>query len=214
MVVIEKLGISALLMPSQLFSVLINRSRSADIPGPGSGAEHHGLTDLLLFGTYGHCHRLQVHANQGSANVNTSLCPDSLDGYGVVERIPGRYRKAAACVGLGHHIDDLIAPLLGCFPLYDQSPVQMLTALDCQMDPVFPENRGYTGKYRLRRFQGRALADLLSNDLTGGAPDHKQGARPHICLFQQLCYHISSLLHNLFKHKHHPFLAEFFGIRP
>ena len=48
--------------------------------------------------------------------------------------IPGGHRDGAAGLGLGHHIDDLIAPLFRGSPFQDQCPVQMLTALYRQLD--------------------------------------------------------------------------------
>ena len=56
------------------------RPFAADEFGAGSGAEDVGLTDLLQGKAHGNGHFLQVHTDQGTADIQTGFGADMLPG--------------------------------------------------------------------------------------------------------------------------------------
>ena len=108
----------------------------------GAGAQDICFADLGKAQPHRHGHPLQVHADEGAADVDARVGADLLHGHRVLEVLPAGSGPAASGMGPGHHAHFLPAVFFRSFPLDDNGPVQMLTALRCQPDAVFGQHRG------------------------------------------------------------------------
>ena len=63
-----------------------------------------GISDF--FGPYPHrySHILQMHADQGIADIQARMCYDMLHSHRMFERFVSNRRKGASRLGLGHNI--------------------------------------------------------------------------------------------------------------
>ena len=89
-------------------------------------------------------------------------------------------------MGPGHDTHFLPAVLFGGFPLHDNGPVQVLTALCRQPDAALGQHRRNACVDGLCGLQTAVLADVPAHDLAGRATHHEHVAFFQLCLFQQL----------------------------
>ena len=147
-----------------------------------------------------------MHTNQRTANIDTGFGGDSFYCNRIGESIPCSHRKAAACMRLRHYIDNLISAFFSNFSFQNESPVQMLTALNCQMNTLLLQNRIDACKGCLCCLHGGTLANSLADHFAGRTADHKKGTGFQLCLLQQLSYHCTCLFCNIFVHIEATFL--------
>ena len=89
-------------------------------------------------------------------------------------------------MGTWHDADFLPAVFLSGFPLNNDRPVEVLTALCGQPNTVFGQHRCDAGVNSLCSLKARVLADVAADDLAGRAAHHKDIALFQLCLLQQL----------------------------
>ena len=131
-----------------------------------------------------------MHADQGVSDIDPGFGPDMLHRHRIGHLLIGRGGKGTARLGLGHHIDCLIAVFLCRFPFQDQRPVQMLTALSSQINSLVLEHLIKSLKHDSSQIRIGERSDPVSGDLTAGAADHHQVTEFQIGLLQKfLCDH-------------------------
>ena len=82
-----------------------------------------------------------MHSDEGASDVDACVGADLLHRDGVFELLPAGGGPAAARMGTRYDADFLPAVFLSGFPLNDDGPVEVLTALCGQPDAVFGQYR-------------------------------------------------------------------------
>ena len=148
-----------------------------------------------------------MHSDEGASDVDACVGADLLHRDGVFELLPAGGGPAAARMRTRHDADFLPAVFLSGFPLNNDGPVEVLTALCGQPDAVFGQHRCDAGVDSLCSLKARVLADVAADDFAGRAAHHKDVALFQLCLGQQLRHSLPrfglDLLFELFRHKKH-----------
>ena len=139
-----------------------------------------------------YCHPFQVHANQGAANIQSRISANLLHCHRVLHGCINCRGKRAAGVNLRHCVDNLIALTAGNFPLYNQSSIQVLTALRRQRNSLFLQNRIDSLQHCLGDLQTAAFSNVDTGNFTGAASNHQQ-----LSFFQTGC--LNKLMDNMLR---------------
>ena len=146
-----------------------------------------------------HGDALEVHADQGAADVESGVRADLLEHNRVVKGAVGGGGKGAACLGLRHHADLLGVRHSGT--LHANGAVEVLAALRREINSLFLQDLVNTAENRFGCLQAGIVSDHAAGYLTGRAADDQNIAffqvrggdkllRCLLCLLKQFVLHV------------------------
>ena len=171
---------------------------AADILGAGAGAYKVCLADFSHAQPYRYSDVLQMHTDQGVADIHAGMGTDGLHGNRRFKVFPYGGGKGTAGVGMRYDGDRLPAVALGGGSLNDQSAVEMLTALRGKINAALAPQRQQPVYNGFCGFKAAVFTDVLADDLAGRAAYHKYIAGPQSGNLQQFVGGAADLLGDLF----------------
>lgn len=116
----------------------------------------------------GYDHRLDVHADQRSADVHArrGALLERLNRHRIIKALVRGRAERTACLGLRNDVDLLQTELLCHSTLHDQRTVKVLAALCRQFHAVLMQYAVNALEYRFGYLYTGMRADLLAQDFT------------------------------------------------
>ena len=128
---------------------------------------------------HGHGYALEVHTDQGAADVEPRVRSDFLEHDGLLKGAVGGGGKGAARLGLRHNA--YLLRVRHGSALHADGAVEVLAALRREVDTLFVHRVVNAAEHSLGGFKAGIVADHASRYLAGGAADNENIARFELC---------------------------------
>ena len=136
----------------------------------GACGNDDGLADVVLLQADGNSDFAEVHADKGSADVDTCVCLDVLERYGSLEACVASGCEGATCLWLWYDVHDFC--IRDSLMLDNDSAVQVLTALGRDVDALSAKDAVKAFVNRLADFRDGVATDLVTQGFAGAAADN------------------------------------------